>query len=55
MLFFNHSTAESERWVHLFSYNRESNVSRGYENIFFYFCKLEAPHSPNHLSHFERF
>lgn len=27
MLFFNHSSAESVRWVHLFSYNKESKVS----------------------------
>ncbi len=27
MLFFNHSSAESVSWVHLFSYDRESKVS----------------------------
>lgn len=26
MLFFNHSSTESVRWVHLFSYNKESKV-----------------------------
>lgn len=28
MLFFNHATAESERWVHLFSHCGESNASQ---------------------------
>lgn len=34
MLFFNHSSAESVRWVHLFFYNKESKVSQPQTGLF---------------------
>ena len=40
MLFFNHSSAESVRWVHLFFYNKESKVSQPQSGLFLLF----SPH-----------
>lgn len=42
MLFFNHSSTESVRWVHLFSYNKESKVfSVSQSSCYFFHFMIE--------------